>query len=970
LVLTALRADFYGHAARYPELAAALKERQILVEPMTRRQLWEAIEKPATANGWTVADGLAEIILNDLGSDTTTAAALPVLSHAMLSTWNRRDGKQLTVAGYRATGGITYAIRKSAESVYTSADQSGRHALRMMLPRLVRAGIDGDADTAQPTDRAVLVRGVADPGTADQMLARLVEARLITMDRDTVRLAHEALLREWPRLREWIDTDRDWLRRSQRVIADSRRWQQSGCESALLYRGSQLAAIREREIPADQDPILADPLATEFVAAAVGAESLRTRRRRAVTATLVVLVIALTVTTGIAVWARNQATQQRDTAIARELAGRSEQLASTDPVGSQLAALTAWRTKEIPEARYAMLAAARNPAIHPIDAGSGAPGSMALSPDGHTLATAAGAKGVLLWDTRTGDRIDPPLTVPTGVIDLVAFSSDGLTLATSGGYYTARLWDIGSRRQVGRTITTQGGKVESMALSSDGRTLAIGSGDRMVRLWDTATGQQIGRPLPTGHAVPKNPVAFTPDGRTLAASGVDNGTVQLWDARTGTRRGPPISTGHTGTAKPVAFTPDGRAIATSNLTDGTVLFSDIDTGAQIGPSFPVSRPGRVSPIALSPDGRTLAAGGNDGMRLWDTGTGRQIGRPLSVRTGTVVSAGSVSSVTFSPDGRTLASHNGGAIWLWDTATGRQVGRTLTVPTGSAALGELSSDGSTLTTISGDTVSLWDTRTGETISPSFTISVSALSGVALSYDRRTLAIGAGGGTVQLWDTRTGDPIGRPLTGHRGRVISLAFSRDGQMLATGSEDNTARLWDLRSHHQVGPTLESPSGVVSSVEFSRDGDTLTTGSSFGTVQAWNTRTGAQASEFRTPGAVSSLASSPDGRTLAVGGGDGTSATVSLWDTVTGRQIGLPFPVPVGAAGSRWVPSVAFGPDGHTLVTIDNSNTARWWDVGFNVDVAAFLCSRIGDLHTTAHPVPDLPEIPDPQQLCPARQ
>ncbi|MFF3228830.1 AAA family ATPase [Nocardia suismassiliense] len=294
LVVIALRADFYGHALAHPELVAALRDRQIPIEPMTSQQLREAIEKPAAANGWTVADGLVDIVVNDLGSDSAaTAGALPLLSHAMWSTWGRRDGAALTVAGYRETGGIAHAIKQSAEYIYSDADQAGQDALRLMLPRLVRVRADGDADTAQPADRAGLTRGVADPDTAQKVLDRMTEARLITMDHDTVRLSHEALLREWPRLREWINIDRDWLHRSQRFIADSREWQHSGFDTALLYRGSQLAAIRDRDLPTDNDPILADTVATEFLTAALRSENRRNRQRYAIITLLGFLVIAL-----------------------------------------------------------------------------------------------------------------------------------------------------------------------------------------------------------------------------------------------------------------------------------------------------------------------------------------------------------------------------------------------------------------------------------------------------------------------------------------------------------------------------------------------------------------------------------------------------------------------------------------------------------------------------------------------------
>ena len=241
LVILALRADFYAQAAAHPELLAVLSESQLLIEPMTADELRASIKEPATAAGWVLDDGLADLILHEMGvsgDGQSPAGALPLLSHVLQETWKKRAGLRLTVAGYRETGGIAQAIATTADEVFDKLDGDGREAVRLMLLRLVRVGEDA-ADTAQPVERSALLHGLPDTGAAQRAIDRLVEARLLTLDRDTVRISHEVLLRAWPKLREWLDTDRDRLRARQQLADDAAEWERSGRDSSMLYRGKR-----------------------------------------------------------------------------------------------------------------------------------------------------------------------------------------------------------------------------------------------------------------------------------------------------------------------------------------------------------------------------------------------------------------------------------------------------------------------------------------------------------------------------------------------------------------------------------------------------------------------------------------------------------------------------------------------------------------------------------------------------------
>jgi hypothetical protein len=169
---------------------------------------------------------------------------LPLLSHALLTTWQQRAGDRLTVAGYQLTGGIHGAVASTAERVYTSLDSAGQRAARRVLLHLVRVGEDGE-DTRRRGDRDRLLGEGADrwPGTV--ALQALAAARLLTLDREAVEITHEALLWAWPWLREWIESDRAGLRVHQRLTEAAESWERQGRRTDLVYRGAPLASAND-----------------------------------------------------------------------------------------------------------------------------------------------------------------------------------------------------------------------------------------------------------------------------------------------------------------------------------------------------------------------------------------------------------------------------------------------------------------------------------------------------------------------------------------------------------------------------------------------------------------------------------------------------------------------------------------------------------------------------------------------------
>ncbi|MFI6497814.1 AAA family ATPase [Nonomuraea typhae] len=930
LVVIAVRGDFIDRCADHPPLASALRDSPFVLGPMGESDLRRTITGPADAAGLEVEPGLIDTILAELRAPQGGygAGVLPLLSQAMLTTWEHREDDRLTSRGYGRTGGVTKAVATSAESAYAALNPAGQDAARQVFHHLTMVSAEGGL-TRRPAVRSVLCVGPEgeEYGAAvEQVLESFARRRLLVIDEDSVQISHDVLLTAWPRLRGWLEADLAAYPLYRQLIDDADEWERSGRKAAYLYRGERLAAMQQTLPRMRADPARFPTLPhvpQDFLDAAARAETRTGLRRRMVVTLLTVLLAVAVAAAATAVRVQQDTSRQRDSAVSRRLAAQSE-LITADPALAALLAVAAWRISPTDEARASMLAVLRNPGravltTH-LSGVSDLIASAAFSPDGRMLAGTSGF-AVWLWDVASRRPI-MPLTGHTNRVNTVAFSPDGRILASGALDGTIQLWDVVSRRQTGIPLSGHTDRVLSMAFSPDGRTLLSGSEDFTMRLWNVATRKPIGAPLrgytgsvdsvafspdgrnlagsgggkarlwdrttrqPTGAFLPVNDyvwsVAFSPDGRTLATG--EDGKVQLWHVATHKPIGAPL-TGHADTVHALTFSPDGRSLA-SGSGDGTLRLWHI--AAHRPAAIPLTARGdQVNTVAFSPDGRTLASGGDDdAVRLWNVATRKPSGIPL---TGHI---NRVSSVAFGPDGRILASTDDEAVRLWDVASHRAIGSPLTGHTGAVYSVAFSPDGRTLASGRDDyTVWLWDVAAQRPVGVSFTGHYGVVHSVAFSPDGRILAGGGGDGVVRLWDVASHQPVGAPLTGHTGEVYSVAFSSDGRILATGGDDGVVRLWDVASHQPIGAPLTGHTGTVLSVDIS-----------------------------------------PDGRTLASSSGD---RTVRLWDVATRRPIGVPLTGHTAAVGA-----VAFSPDGQTLAS-GSDNLVWLWDVSIPARLDDAVCA-----------------------------
>ncbi|MFI9629394.1 transporter substrate-binding domain-containing protein [Streptomyces sp. NPDC052042] len=326
LVILSLRSDFRDHCAAFPELRPALHNTPVFIGPMTAPELHEAIAQPAQLTGLTLQPGLVEVLLRDLGADRTAQGhdpeALPLLSHALRATWQRREDRTLTVAGYVAAGGVRNAIDITAETVYNEFDPTEQRTVQSLMLRLVHVG-EGTQDTRRRAGRTRLLHDLPHPDIAATVLEALVRARLVAVETETVEIAHEALLHAWPRLRKWIDDDRAGLNIHQQLAEDTDTWDRKGRNPAQLYRGSRLSLAREWAT----DPARhtrPTPLQREFLDAS--AQVVRRRRRQlGLPAAAMCFLLLLTGVTWVVhdlrnrdTSVRNEAAEQKRTQIAAE----------------------------------------------------------------------------------------------------------------------------------------------------------------------------------------------------------------------------------------------------------------------------------------------------------------------------------------------------------------------------------------------------------------------------------------------------------------------------------------------------------------------------------------------------------------------------------------------------------------------------------------------------------------------------
>jgi len=961
-IVLAIRADFYGRCAQYPELAALLGLNHVLVGPMQRDELRRVIEQP----GLHVEAALTDRLLADTEREP---GALPLLSTALLELWERRDGRTLRLAAYEHTGGVRGAVARLAEDAYGRLDGEQQAAARRILLRLA-----GEDDVRR---RVALEELDEDRAVLDTLAAR----RLVTLSDGQAEVAHEALLREWPRLREWLEQDAEGRRIHQRLADAAREWDAGGRDSGELYRGARLAAALEHATDLNAPE-------RAFLTASRARAERELRRLRALLAAVATLAVLALAAGALSLDQRGDARAKERAAEAQRLGAQA--LVEDDLDRSLLLARQGVAIEDSLPTRNNLLAALlRSPAaIHAVRLSTLGLSNVALTPDGRVLLAGDDEGIVHFLDPATGRPSRRPYRSEAGYVRQIVFNRDGSRLAI-GHVGRIDLFDGRTFTRV-HALAVPDGDIQfiNVAFSPNGRALIAmyETPETSVLLrFDGRTGASLGPPITTFAGSEADAVGYGPGGRwivTLARG--DDGAVLIRDPRTLAQRRR-YTVGYVSGGG--ALAPDGRTFA-FGANDGLVRFLDLRSGA-LRTAFG-HHDSAVRAMQFTADGRTLVSAANDGTAIiWD------------VRSATAVEtlsghAGAISSLAVDRRARTLYTASGdGTVIMWDLAGDRRVGRPFLAGTTSGAREisiTASSDGRTVAVRQADgSVSLVDVATlarhrvpaggGETpFAPAFGADGTLVAGGENGYlalvdarsgrvrarllghhgvvlspattaDGTTIASTGGDGTLRLWDTRTARALGAPIALGGEPATGPALSPDGRTVAVGLYAGILHVFDVRSHRPLAQ-LRVDASWPSAVRFSRDGRLLLVGTEDGNVRVYS------AQSLRPSGpafaaianTITSVDASPDDATLVATGLDGS---VRLWDLASRRAIGKALPGPDLAAVAT------FTRDGQYVVAVFADGRGYRWDVRPSA-WSRQACAVAGRRLTRAEWADALPERP----------
>jgi WD40 repeat protein len=976
-VIATIRGDFFHRCGEVPGFSAlkdGLSSYELL--PPTGAEISQIIREPASAAGLRFEETKDRGRLQDVLQEATAAdpGSLPLLEFVLEALYQAgRAERLLTFAAYRALGGLEGAIARRADEVVDALSPTVQDALPAVLRALTTVRIGDDAVTTALAARDIIARTHAQ----SELLDALIAARLLVSDENVegqavVRVAHEALLSRWPRARDIVNADRNFLETRARLRTDASRWHADNRNPDLLLpAGKRLAegeellmsrredvddqiaryveasslaqqAAAERERQADRGRIEAEEatkrerLEREAERRSLVAEAATRLARRTRYAAIVAIALAVVAGAGAIAgfWGQHEASLQAERAdenarqalAARDLALRNQslslssislQLASAGD--SELAILLALEalpkegeTSERPymtEAEAALFSALSGYQELAVLRHEDAVTRGAFSPEGNRVVTSSIDQTARVWNTADGKSL-AILEGHKGVLKLAVFSPDGRQILTGSVDGTARVWDAATGKQL--FVLNQTGDVHAAIFSGDGTRIFTASEFAAPTIWNARDGTEIAR-LP-GASWESTVLAVSPDGQMLASVQV-HGDVQIWNANDGT----PIATipGRGDTVVGIGFSPDGTQLLTAGYNSMSRLWSV--TGLSELAAFSRS-PSDGGQGIFSHDGRLVAFVAIDGSaRLWNTRTGELI-RVFGQETGARTFNAGISyqyldvNGAFSPDDELFATASvNGVSRIWDVKSGSQV----SILHRHSALIEhvaFSPDGRRLLTAAHDgTARLWDVDGVLTTTLRHERSPEF---AVFSPDGARLVTGSGV-VGHVWDAASGNLVATLAPGTGGLLQLAAFSPDGHRLATTSNDGVVRLWEASGLEAAA--LEGHELKVVQIQFSSDGSFLASGSVDGTVRLWDASTGASTTVFETEADLQGALFSPDGKLVLTTSSDNKAR---LWKTDGTEITGVP-------GHENRISAVAFSPDSRLVAIGSFEGTTQIWSV-----------------------------------------
>ena len=979
-IIFTMRSDFIGQCVVYPKLNQLITGHLIQIAPMDNQALTQAIEAPAQLAGLTLEVGLLQRILDDV---TGASSELPLLEHALLELFERRRGSLLTLSAYVEIGGIEGALAKRAEAEYQNLDGEEKQTLRkLFVLGLIHPG-EGAEDTRRRATKEELLAIGSDSVITETLLNHWTQARLFTAyrdegrDTDMVDVAHELLIRKWPRIFDWMSEDRENARLINRLRRLAQAWDQAGRDGDHLLRG---APLQQMTALCEQERVHLTPLEIDFVTAGrdrhqqvhlekearqqqeLANAHKQTVRTRIVAGAFVMLVSIFGTISYL------QKTQTELQAQATELKA-NEVVEKTLETNFALAnnynekAITSLENNNSIEAWLYTLAALSldipqdkntvefmgrfaNPKMRdanqllwksPLNIENVA---LQFNPKNKVIALVGKDHKIRLIDSEQGTPISI-LSGHSGPIKRIVFSKDGNILASTSSDKSIRLWKFNFEQTQpfynAKMILTDQKDISRLAFSDDNELLVASSKLDDVKIYKVSNGKVLHSFQIKNTDI--NTTLFLSDNKSIV-TGDSNGIIRIHNIISPEK----IIEFDTGYGEISDLILDNKNLISAHK-NGEVVSWNMHDSSSIKEEHKVNNNGNQVVIleTFQGGGQFASMDEKQNISIWniDTLDAKKINLSNAFKSmnGTsisnIISLDNPRSLSINHDGSTLAfMKNSFELNLIDIETGKKTSPLLGHK-GPVRAVDISPDGQSIVSAGNKTVKIWDLNSGQLIT-SIQAHNKIIWDVAYSPNGNTIASASADNLIKIWDANTGR-LKQTFDAHKDITFGIAFSPDGKTLVSSSKNKAIVLWDVETGSIIN-ILKGHNKRVWEVTFSPDGEFLASASFDHSVILWKVNSGVPVRKFLGhTDAVWSVDFSPNGKKLASSSSDGT---VKTWDSLTGIELNS------FNYNSR-VYDVKFSPDGKYLAAaLSEDNSIKIWEPHSGLNTSTIVGQRFGDV------------------------